>query len=134
MFLLGSRDCNLLEAFCQRPLRTGQTLRGSAGARDRNAGSRHEKTEEGRAKGSSPPGRPRGWGSCRPSHADSSFLGSCFCLGFRPDMRWGWPRAQGPGLCFLQLSAGLMCPSCEGEGGASCRRALSHGGSLSPCR
>lgn len=46
-------------------------------------------------------------------------------------MRWGWPRAQGPGLCFLQLSAGLMCPSCEREGGASCRRALSHSGSLS---
>lgn len=39
------------------------------------------------------------------------------------------PRVPGSAFCSYQRR--LMCPSCEGRGGASCRRALSHGGSLS---
>lgn len=55
-----------------------------------------------------------------------AFLCSCFCLGSRPDMRWGWPCALGSqGSAFCSHQKRLMCPSCEQGGGYQLHEGLS---------
>lgn len=68
IFLLGSRDWDLLAAFCPRSSEDKGDPQGAA--RDRKAGLRREKSEEGGAKDSlCPLGGPRGQGGLGPSPA-----------------------------------------------------------------
>lgn len=47
MFLLESRVCDFLDAFCQRSSKDRGALRGSTGVGDRKAGMRHGKMRRG---------------------------------------------------------------------------------------
>lgn len=61
-----------------------------------------------------------------------AFLCSCFCLGSRPDMRWGWPCALGSqGSAFCSHQRRLMCPSCEQGGGYQLHEGLC--ATVGPC-
>lgn len=71
----------------------------------------------GEAAGPALPALERRKAAPGPAMLTPAFLGSCFCLGSRPDMRWCWPRAQGSqGSAFGSYQRRLMCPSCE-QGG-----------------